>query len=139
MKIILREPSPKGPPSFEFAPFIDIVFTLLIFFAVTTTLGVQEKALDLDLPTAESTVDQMPGIVVSIDSSRVVFVDGQEVEMAQLQETIAALIQNKPEAVFIFRADKTVPYDTVISALDKTRLGGAGKLFLEAVVPSQNE
>jgi len=140
VKILLRSPNARRVhASFELAPFIDMVFTLLIFFAVTTTLMVQEKALDLDLPSAESTVDQTPGIVISIDKNQTIHVDENTVTNETLQASIAAILQGNPDAVFIFRADKTVPYDTVISTLDKARLGGAGKLFLEAESPTTHD
>lgn len=139
MKIVLRPTSNKVVPYFELAPFIDMVFTLLIFFAVTTSLMVQEKALDLDLPAATSTVDQTPGIVISIDKDRTIYIDNAAVTLETLQSDIAGILQSKPDAVFVFRADKTVPYDTVITVLDKTRLGGAAKLFLEAESPDTHD
>ncbi len=136
MKILLRSPhASRQQATFELAPFIDMVFTLLIFFAVTTSLVVHDKTLDLDLPSAESTVEQTPGIVISIDKNRDIYLDDAAVTADTLQSSIAAILQSKPDAIFIFRADKTVPYDTIISTLDKTRLGGAVKLFLEAESP----
>ncbi len=140
MKILLRSPQAnRVQASFELAPFIDMVFTLLIFFAVTTTLMVQEKAIDLDLPAAESTVEQTPGIVISIDKNQDIHIDNDKVTADTLQASIARILQGKPDASFIFRADKTVPYDIVISTLDKARLGGAGKLFLEAESPKTHD
>jgi biopolymer transport protein ExbD len=140
VKILLRSPQAnRVQASFELAPFIDMVFTLLIFFAVTTTLMVQEKAIDLDLPAAESTVEQTPGIVISIDKNQDIHIDNDKVTADTLQASIARILQGKPDASFIFRADKTVPYDTVISTLDKARLGGAGKLFLEAESPKTHD
>jgi biopolymer transport protein ExbD len=42
------------------APLIDIVFQLLIFFMLTSTLAVQDR-LDVDLPVAESGREQSGG------------------------------------------------------------------------------
>jgi biopolymer transport protein ExbD len=140
VKILLRSrDSNRLQASFELAPFIDMVFTLLIFFAVTTTLMTQKKALDMDLPSAESTVEQSPGIVISIDQNNIIHLDDAVVTIDTLQARISAILANKPDSSFIFRADKTVPYDTVISTLDKTRLGGAAKLFLEAESPATHD
>ena len=40
------------PVTFDFAPMVDIVLLLLIFFFLTSTLGARQNALPLDLPRA---------------------------------------------------------------------------------------
>ena len=42
------------------SPLIDIVFLLLIFFAVTTTFLDPEREIDVDLPTAQSAGEPQP-------------------------------------------------------------------------------
>ena len=43
---------PKPFIRVEIAPLIDIIFILLIFFAVNTTLMINQQGLKLDLPSA---------------------------------------------------------------------------------------
>lgn len=102
---------------FSMSSMTDIVFLLLIFFMLASTL-VTTSALDLILPKSKAqtvkrkdvTVNISPDLRFSVGSK---IVSEQELEGAVLQE-----VQGKKNAVVILRADKSVPYEKVVEVMD---------------------
>ncbi len=55
------------PPRVEWTPLIDLVFTLLIFFAVSTALFFHEYGMKLQLPVAETASEHnQKGLVINV-------------------------------------------------------------------------
>jgi biopolymer transport protein ExbD len=116
----------------ELTPLIDIVFILLIFFAVSTTLITNNKGLPLDLPQAASAATQEPGIVISVDKSGQIFIDQQAVLIANVEPILVKKFTENPEYEVILNADQSLQYELIVSLLDKARLAGAKKISLQA-------
>ena len=77
---------PKPFIRVEIAPLIDIIFILLIFFAVNTTLMINQQGLKLDLPSAVSSEKNDKGVVISIDPKGQIFVKETRVQLDQLMK-----------------------------------------------------
>lgn len=84
------------------------------------------------MPEAESIAHHKKGLIVSIDQRQRVFLDGQPLAMRNLKDAITAAVKQNSGLQVIFHADKTISYDTVMSALDAIRLGGCQDIVLEA-------
>ena len=117
--------------SIELAPLIDIVFILLIFFAVSSSLISTNKAIDLDLPTASSGQTVEPTLTISVDESLSLFIDQQQIDLNQLPTIISqSLIENNNLQVTL-NADKSLPYENIINILDIIRLTGCSQIALQ--------
>lgn len=114
----------KVDPSFSMSSMTDIVFLLLIFFLVTSTL-VNPNALKLLLPKSTNQVAAKATVSVSIKhhqkndnfsfhiNGRQKPISFEEVE-AQLQE----LLQENDDPTFSIYADKTVPVEHVVNLMN---------------------
>ncbi len=107
-------------------PLINVVFLLLIFFMLTSTLRPPEATF-VSLPTAtgEDTGDPERDVpVLALDATGRVVWDGQILSVAELQEVSAA------EGLEI-RADRDVPARVLLPLLE--RLDEAGVPHVELV------
>lgn len=107
----------------------DVIFLLLIFFMITSTL-IMPSALEVNLPQSTEQTIEKPRTEVYIDSLRNIYVVADRndslpdrrlpraVSEAQLQSTLLGLRQEgNMEAVALY-ADSVVPYASVIRVLD---------------------
>lgn len=129
---ISRSQRKPAPIKLELTPLIDVIFILLIFFAVSSTLVLQDKGIKLELPTAETSVKNLKGIHVTLSKNGKIQIDKKTRSLAKVQETIESVIKSNPDTPILFFADRQVDYETVIRVLDEIRLGGGSNIVLEA-------
>ena len=96
----------------------DLVFLLLIFFMITSTL-ISPNAVKLLLPESSSKTMAKQNVTVYIDDSYNFYVGETAVATDQLQPAIAAGIETGvDDACVVLRADKTVPVQYVVNVID---------------------
>jgi len=111
----------KVNASFSMSSMTDIVFLLLIFFMVTSTL-IAPNALKLLLPQSNNQTAAKPMTTVSItkDLKYYVNVDGnvKHVAFSEIEPTLQRAIGNNPEAYVSLHADKSVPIEQVVKVMN---------------------
>ena len=96
----------------------DLVFLLLIFFMITSTL-ISPNAVKLLLPESSSKTMAKQNVTVYIDDAYNFYVGETAVGTDQLQPAIAAGIETGvDDACVVLRADKTVPVQYVVNVID---------------------
>jgi len=110
----------KVSPNFNMSSMTDIVFLLLIFFMLTSTI-VTTNALDLLLPKAKGKTNNNQNIAVSIDKDLNYYIDRTPVEEEQIEGKLSKLLAGEAEPAIIIRAEKSVPIDNVVKVLDIAR------------------
>lgn len=110
----------KVSPNFNMSSMTDIVFLLLIFFMLTSTI-VTTNALDLLLPTAKGKTNNNQNIAVSIDKNLNYYIDKTPIEKEQIESKLNRLLAGEKEPAIIIRAEKSVPIDNVVKVLDIAR------------------
>jgi biopolymer transport protein ExbD len=113
----------------ELIPLIDIVFTLLIFFAVTSTFIYLQKGIELELPRADSAGAIPETVTVGIDRYKEITLNQDRIPLAQLKEKLQPLVGVSPTVILM--ADKELPYETIVQVMDKIRLSGCSKIVLK--------
>lgn len=111
----------KVSTEFNMSSMTDIVFLLLIFFMLTSTM-VTTNALDLVLPKAKGKTDSNKNTTVNINENAEFFIDKNPVSKEQLEEQLLAILpsgsgDDKARAI-VLRAEKTVEYDNIIYVMD---------------------
>lgn len=125
------------------APFIDVVFLLLIFFMVSTTF-LREGNLELTLPEASPapTETQANTLELTIDASGHYALDGQALANRQPQTIRRALEQRLAESdqaqQLVIRADADTPHQAVVRALDAAGQASIKKIGI-ATIPDAQE
>ena len=107
----------KITPEFNMSSMTDIVFLLLIFFMIASTL-VTTNAIDILLPTASGKIENKKSISVSIQKDLVFYIDQKEVEVQNLESELLKLLQNEMAPTLVLRAEKSVPVDYVVKVMD---------------------
>lgn len=104
-------------PEFNMSSMTDIVFLLLIFFMLTSTM-VTTNALDLVLPKAKGKTDSNKNISVSINKDLQLFIDKEPVAEAELESKLLALFEGKEDKAIVLRAEEGVPIEKAVNVLD---------------------
>ena len=107
----------KITPEFNMSSMTDIVFLLLIFFMIASTL-VTTNAIDILLPTASGKTENKKSISVSIQKDLAFYIDQKEVEVQNLESELLKLLQNEMAPTLVLRAEKSVPVDYVVKVMD---------------------
>ena len=116
--------------SFDFAPMVDIVLLLLIFFFLTSNLNSQRNALPLDLPRASQTVRETPELpIVSLDDSGKLYLNGTPTTLGKLGAQLRPLIKVSGGVVGL-RADEKGNYGGVVRVMDIIKAAGGERLAL---------
>ena len=96
----------------------DLVFLLLIFFMITSTL-ISPNAVKLLLPESSSKTMAKQNVTVYIDDAYNFYVGETAVTADGLEPMIAQGIEaGVTDACVVLRADKTVPVQYVVSVID---------------------
>lgn len=95
----------------------DLVFFLMIFFMITTTL-VAPNAIKLLLPETSSKTLTKPTITVYINEKFDFFVEELQVNTETLESRIAEKLDSQTEGTVILKADKSVPVQHIVTVID---------------------
>ena len=107
----------KVTPEFNMSSMTDIVFLLLIFFMLASTL-VTTNAIDILLPKASGKTENKKSIAVSIKKDLTYFIDQNQVKTNQLEAELIKILQEDKTATIVLRAEKSVPVENVVKVMD---------------------
>lgn len=118
-------PKRHEPEDLNISPLIDMVFILLIFFAVSTTF-VRDLQLELERPSAQSSASaSTQSIRVYIDRTNTVYVDEQPVNAWQVQGIVRDALAVSSSSTVLVIADRQTPTELLIEVVDQAKLAGA--------------
>jgi biopolymer transport protein ExbD len=103
--------------SFSMASMTDIVFLLLIFFMITSTL-VSPNALKVLLPSSSSKTTGKQTVSVTISPEREFFLNAKPVQFELLESQLKQLLAGQETPGIILHADKTVPIEDAVKIMD---------------------
>jgi biopolymer transport protein ExbD len=107
----------KVSAEFNMSSMTDMVFLLLIFFMLTSTL-VTTSALDVILPKSKAQTVKKSTVTVTINPDLQVSVNSDIVDKSVLETAILEAAASDPEAVIILRADESVPTGETVRIMD---------------------
>ena len=107
----------KVSANFNMSSMTDIVFLLLIFFMLTSTL-VSPNALKLLLPSSKAKTLEKQTISISITKDIDFYINEQKVTAASIEQELKLLINNEVEPAIILHTDKTVAIEHVVKVMD---------------------
>ena len=113
----------KADPNMSMSSMTDIVFLLLIFFLVTSTL-VNPNALKLLLPKSTGQVGAKATVSVSIkdwgEDRYTYHINGDEmpVPFQQVEDELVGLLQSEEAPTFSIYSDESVPIGQVVQVMN---------------------
>ena len=105
---------------------IDVIFLLLIFFMVTTTLIDPSKKLEIQLPEAKAASRDTKSTAVTIElgTRKKILLNGKPVSLKNLEGRLRAIGKQGGKKVAIVRADRRLDYGRVVRVLGICRASG---------------
>jgi len=95
----------------------DIVFLLLIFFMLTSTL-VTTNALDLVLPNSTAQTVKKQRVSVSINENLEYYIDKKLIELKYIESELIELLAGQDEKIVVLRVDKSVAIEHAVEVMD---------------------
>jgi biopolymer transport protein ExbD len=103
--------------NFSSVGMTDVVFNLLIFFMLTSTM-VHPSAIKLLLPKGSTQTSAKPLTTVSITSDLNYYIEKQPVAFDQIENILKQKLGSNPDTYISLHADKSVPFENVVKVLD---------------------
>lgn len=120
----------RGAPEIQIAPMIDLMFTLLIFFVVTTSF-VRETGLEVQRPRSSTAAQLDPGsILVGVGPAGEISFEGRRVELLSLRMLLEQRLTRSPESGVVLVADRQTPAEALVRVMDEAQRGGAKRIAL---------
>ena len=108
----------KRKADFSMASMSDLVFLLLIFFMLTSTL-VAPNAIKLLLPQSNSrTIETPPKVIISINKQYEYFLQGIQVDEVSLENGLLYQLEGHESVSIRLESDKNVPVQYVVNVID---------------------
>ena len=107
----------KINPNFSMSSMTDIVFLLLIFFMLTSTL-VTTNALDIILPTSSAQPLKKQTLSISITEDLRYFINNNSVERRFLESKIQEEFNILDQPTLVLRAAKNIPLQYAVEVID---------------------
>lgn len=109
-------------------PFVDVMLVLLIIFMVTAPMMMQGENVSLPQTTSEALPLEKEPLIVTIDRVQQIFINDYKVALDGLQSKLKKLRKDRSDMEIYLRADKGVPYGTVIRVMSEIKNAGIEKL-----------
>lgn len=107
----------KITPEFNMSSMTDIVFLLLIFFMIASTL-VSSEAIDLLLPKSSSKTTQTKNVAVSVNKKLQYFVDTKQVPKNRLEREILSKVGKSANPSIVLRIHEDVEMKHAVFVMD---------------------
>lgn len=127
----------KSQPELHAGALNDILFILLFFFLIVSTLA-NPNVVPLTVPKAKSQSKAKQSVIVNIKPNGVYILNGKTIPIDQLKATVEPFIlKDTSQATIAINADKTVPLDNVVAVMRIAQELGAKSTLL--VDPKQEK
>jgi len=128
-----RRESEADSGRFDFAPMVDVVLVLVIFFMLASNLIGLERRLKVQLPQAQSaSASPTPLVTVTLSKTGLLSVDGSPATLNDLGLLLKPKLGSSAGKVLL-RADRAAPYGSVVRVMDTIKQAGGTQLALATV------
>lgn len=111
-------------------PLIDVLFILIIFFAVSSTF-LEQPGIKLALPQAEKTdLQKIDKAVIFVTSEKQILFRDKEISIDNLGPLLKDAMDQSLDRSLIINADRNVPHGFVVQIMDIARQNGVVKIVI---------
>ena len=108
---------------------IDVMLLLLVIFMITAPM--MQGGIDLTLPTADAKpLETKEGLTVSVTQRGEVYIGEEKYTLSTFRVAFNALSKNRLRNGVYLRADKDVPYETVLKVITMMNASGVNDIGL---------
>ncbi|MBR8827406.1 MAG: biopolymer transporter ExbD [Gomphosphaeria aponina SAG 52.96 = DSM 107014] len=114
-------------------PMIDVIFSILAFFIISSLFLSRTEGLPVNLPSASTAeVKDTAQINVTIEADGDIFLNRQPIKLESLKQATIAEIAKEKEGLVIINADEKVEHGQVVEVMDILRQVEGAKLAIAA-------
>ena len=111
-------------PEFNMSSMTDVVFLLLIFFMIASTLAKQLNTIDIKLPKAEGKTENRNTVAVTITNSGRFFINDKRISKINLEERLIFSLSEMKIPSIVLRTEKKVAIDQVVYVMNIANKNG---------------
>jgi biopolymer transport protein ExbD len=111
-------------------PMVDVMLVLLVIFMVTAPLLVAGVPVELPKNSAQRISQPNKPVIVTLTADARLFIRDEQVDAGSLLPRLSALRQGEGDAVIYLRADRTIPYGSVMELLGRLSASGYQRISL---------
>ncbi len=116
----------------DLTSLIDLIFLLVAFFMVTSTLG-SESSISVNLPKAVQSSEYKRGsLVVTIRDNNEIYIKDKKINKKNLLKELRRMKSSVRGSVII-RGDKKADYDIIIYVMDNLNQAGMPRFSLSTI------
>jgi len=131
----LSTKSSKKLATLNLTSLIDVLFILIIFFAVSSTF-LEQPGIELKLPEAETSESYTTQkVILYIDKNNNLFLNDQLITVNTMIEEIKKLGEISMENSIVLKADKQVEHGQIIEIMDILRKNKFYKIIISTHIP----
>jgi biopolymer transport protein ExbD len=125
---------PENSPQINIVPMIDIIFSILAYFIISSLFLSKSEGLPVNLPKASTAQVQAETrkMTITLDAEGAISLDKEEIELELLEETLRDRIETEGESLVILNADEALDHGRVVAVMDKVRRIDGAKLAIAA-------
>ncbi|NBD32998.1 MAG: biopolymer transporter ExbD [Cyanobacteria bacterium] len=119
-------------------PMIDVIFSILAFFIISTLFLTRSQGLPVDLPQATTAQQQSETkVTVTIQANGTIALNQEEISIQNLVPEVKTISENSQETIVIVKADQAVTHGDVVNVMDQLRQVEGVKLAIATTTPSE--
>jgi biopolymer transport protein ExbD len=103
-------------------PMIDVIFSILACFMISTLFLSRSQGLPVDLPSARtSEPKQTAEINITVKADGDLFLDRQAIQLDRLKGALTEKIAADSQSLVVINADRKVEHGVVVKVMDRLR------------------
>jgi biopolymer transport protein ExbD len=103
-------------------PMIDVIFSILACFMISTLFLSRSQGLPVELPSAQTSESkQTAEINITVKPNGDLFLDRKAIQLEKLEGVLKEKIAPGSQSLVIINADKKVEHGTVVKVMDRLR------------------
>ncbi|MDO7568987.1 MAG: biopolymer transporter ExbD [Flavobacteriaceae bacterium] len=121
-------------PEFNMSSMTDVVFLLLIFFMIASTLSKQLNTIEVKLPQADGKTENRSTVAVTITNANQYYIDSDRVSKQRLENKLISVLSSLNTPSIVLRTEKKVAIDEVVYVMNIANKNGI-KVVLAVETP----
>ncbi len=111
-------------PEFNMSSMTDVVFLLLIFFMIASTLAKQLNTIEVKLPQGEGKTENRNTVAVTITDSGRIYLNENRVTKNQLETRLIKALEGGQAPSLVLRAEEKVAIQEVVFVMNVANKNG---------------
>ena len=111
-------------PEFNMSSMTDVVFLLLIFFMIASTLAKQLNTIDVKLPQADGKTENRNTVAVTITNSNQFYLNSDRVSKRNLEQNLIDALTAMKTTSIVLRTEEKVSIDQVVYVMNIANKNG---------------